>query len=494
MASPILDYRGKYDGPQIDEAIRRALLINDPEHIPTNVYVSVDEENWILKISLGDAEQNIFADAEVDLPLESMVVNAEYSNGNIVLKLQNGNETAPIPISALINGLVNESRTIAELDLKDDITIKELRDKLDVYTTASVDQLIEELEDTINDRLNDIDGDIDKLYTDVEQNKTDILSRLPWRYGTASANENTNKWYRLGRFETTTRNNTFNSILLVHDRKGRENGILTITIEKKNNAETDIPSAFDSEIKGEWISAETQTNSTFQKRNNFVIVAWVEDTKLICELWCKINQAWNVYYALQLVNNRMATDVSKITSNPELGWVLEVTKTPYDSYPLESDTVRVIQTSDKLAEALAKINDFGNRITVLETDLSTYTIKEVVDLLHGVASYSATISGTFTTNGPTTSETASTRIRTEAIVVKAGDVIRITNGSLYHMCGIWKDSMTTANNVRNDTSTITNDETLKIENDGYIVIAFRNAKNTTLSPSEFDGSITLYRN
>lgn len=176
MASPILDYRGKYDGAQIDEAVRRALLINDPEHIPTNVYVSVDEENWILKISLGDAEQNIFADAEVDLPLESMVVNAEYSNGNVILKLQNGNETEPIPISALINGLVNESRTIAELDLKDDITIKELRDKLDVYTTASIDQLISDLENTINSRLDSIDADVDKLQADVEQNKTDISS------------------------------------------------------------------------------------------------------------------------------------------------------------------------------------------------------------------------------------------------------------------------------------------------------------------------------
>ena len=128
------------------------------------------------------------------------------------------------------------------------------------------------------------------------------------------------------------------------------------------------------------------------------------------------------------------------------------------------------------------------------TDCSIYALKEIVDLLHGATSYIATISGTFTSNGPTTSETTTTRIRTDVIVVKAGDVIKITNGSLYHMCGIWKDSISTANNIRNDTSTITTDETFRIENDGYIIIAFRNKENTTLSPSEFDGSITLYQN
>lgn len=174
--TPILNYKGKYDGPEIDRAVELALNLENPESCPYHVYVSLSQPDYILTVGLGDVEGNIFNHAEIDLPLESMVVNATYSNGSIVLHLQDGTSTEPIPISALIAGLVSETRTIAGIDLRDDITPKELRDALDVYTKDSVDQLVTDLENTINETLNDLSELTSEHDVQIEKNTSDIAS------------------------------------------------------------------------------------------------------------------------------------------------------------------------------------------------------------------------------------------------------------------------------------------------------------------------------
>lgn len=179
--TPILNYKGKYDGPEIDKAVELALDLENPKSCPYYVHVSLSQPDYVLTVGLGDAEGNPFNYAEIDLPLESMVVNATYSNGNIILHLQDGTTTEPIPISALIAGLVSETRTIAGIDLKDDITQKELRDALDVYTKDSVDQLVTDLENTINETLNEMKQSLDDLSeltsehdTQIKKNASDI--------------------------------------------------------------------------------------------------------------------------------------------------------------------------------------------------------------------------------------------------------------------------------------------------------------------------------
>lgn len=161
--TPILNYKGKHDGPEIDKAVELALGLENPKSCPYYVHVSLSQPDYILTIGLGDAEGNLFNHTEIDLPLESMVVNATYENGNIILHLQDGTSTEPIPISALIAGLVSETRTIAGVDLKDDITPKELRDALDVYTKDSVDQLVSDLEDRINETLDEMEKSLNDL-------------------------------------------------------------------------------------------------------------------------------------------------------------------------------------------------------------------------------------------------------------------------------------------------------------------------------------------
>lgn len=181
--TPILNYKGKYDGPEIDKAVELALGLENPESCPYYVHISLSKPDYVLTIGLGDAEGNPFNHAEIDLPLESMVVNATYENGNIILHLQDGTSTEPIPISALIAGLVSETRTVAGIDLKDNITSKELRDALEVYTKDSVDQLVSDLEDTINETLDEMEQSLNDLNeltsehdTQINKNKSDILT------------------------------------------------------------------------------------------------------------------------------------------------------------------------------------------------------------------------------------------------------------------------------------------------------------------------------
>lgn len=172
--TPILNYKGKYDGPEIDKAVELALGLDNPKSCPYYVHVSLSQPDYVLTIGLGDSEGNLFNHTEIDLPLESMVVNATYENGNIILHLQDGTSTEPIPISALIAGLVSETRTIAGIDLKDDITQKELRDALDVYTKDSVDQLVSDLENRIDETLNDLSELTSEHDTQIKKNTSDI--------------------------------------------------------------------------------------------------------------------------------------------------------------------------------------------------------------------------------------------------------------------------------------------------------------------------------
>lgn len=176
--TPILNYKGKYDGPEIDKAVELALGLDNPKSCPYYVHVSLSKPDYVLTIGLGDSEGNLFNHTEIDLPLESMVVNATYENGNIILHLQDGTSTEPIPISALITGLVSETRTIAGIDLKDNITPKELRDALDVYTKDSVDQLVSDLEDRINETLDEMKKSLNDLSDLTSEHDTQIKKNI----------------------------------------------------------------------------------------------------------------------------------------------------------------------------------------------------------------------------------------------------------------------------------------------------------------------------
>lgn len=93
--------------------------------------LSIDS-NYVMTISLKNKAGEVLDSKHIDFPIESMVVNATYADGVVTFTLQNGN-VLDVDISDLVRGLVPTSRTIAGVDLADDITAEELKDALGMY-------------------------------------------------------------------------------------------------------------------------------------------------------------------------------------------------------------------------------------------------------------------------------------------------------------------------------------------------------------------------
>lgn len=105
----------------------------------TEIGLSIDTSTYKMILELKDNNGATLSNKEIDFPIESMVINASYSNGTLTLALQNGT-TLDVDISSIISGLVPDTRTIADLDLKDNITATELRTALNVASGAEVNQ------------------------------------------------------------------------------------------------------------------------------------------------------------------------------------------------------------------------------------------------------------------------------------------------------------------------------------------------------------------
>lgn len=96
--------------------------------------VSMDDY-YVLTISLKNKAGDVLSSKSVDLPIESMIIDVDYADGVLILTLQNGN-TVNVSIIDIVRGLVPETRKIAGIDLKDDITAEELKTALDIYDST----------------------------------------------------------------------------------------------------------------------------------------------------------------------------------------------------------------------------------------------------------------------------------------------------------------------------------------------------------------------
>lgn len=94
------------------------------------------DSDYVMTIELKNASGNVLSTQNIDFPIESMVVNASYADGELTLTLQNGQELT-VDISSIVNGLVNDTFTIAGIDMKDNITKEELASALGVPTKIS---------------------------------------------------------------------------------------------------------------------------------------------------------------------------------------------------------------------------------------------------------------------------------------------------------------------------------------------------------------------
>lgn len=123
-------------------AILPVYTINESDSIfGTNISLNIDNSTYTMTFELKNNKGEILSSKEIDFPIESMVVNAKYNENNktLTLILQNGNNI-DVDISSIISGLVPDNRTIAGLNLKDDISDAELRNAINVQNGAEVNQ------------------------------------------------------------------------------------------------------------------------------------------------------------------------------------------------------------------------------------------------------------------------------------------------------------------------------------------------------------------
>lgn len=104
----------------------------DPNDYAANFSMWVDDK-YDLNITLYNTNGEELVSKALDIPIESVVVNAEYDakTDEIILHLQNGN-TVRVNIRDVVHGLVPDTRTVAELPLRADISVQDLKNKLGI--------------------------------------------------------------------------------------------------------------------------------------------------------------------------------------------------------------------------------------------------------------------------------------------------------------------------------------------------------------------------
>lgn len=99
--------------------------------------LSINNSTYEMTLSLLNASGTVLDTKTVDFPIESMIVDATYKDGIITMTLQNGN-VLPVDVSTLVSGLVQNTFTIAGIDMTDDITAKELKTALELNNVPNV--------------------------------------------------------------------------------------------------------------------------------------------------------------------------------------------------------------------------------------------------------------------------------------------------------------------------------------------------------------------
>jgi len=138
--------------------------------------ISINPTTYVMTISLKSPNGQTLSNAAVDLPLETMVIGATYSDGKLHLTLKNG-ETLDVDISDIISGLVPNSRTINGKELSTDITLT-ATDVGALPNTTPIPTKTSQLENDSN-YLSEIPSE---YITETELNSKGYLSSIPDEY------------------------------------------------------------------------------------------------------------------------------------------------------------------------------------------------------------------------------------------------------------------------------------------------------------------------
>lgn len=164
------------------------------ENTPCYMNLVLDTSTYKLYVDLTSVTGKFIARSNtIDLPIESMVVNASYSTGYLRLELQSGN-TLDIGIAEIIDGLVNETDFESfQMDINGEIAnLQNGITGLDRYATENINNLqdrVSELEENsgsnltveqeVNNSTNPVSSKAVKEVTDELAIKYEKLENMP---------------------------------------------------------------------------------------------------------------------------------------------------------------------------------------------------------------------------------------------------------------------------------------------------------------------------
>ena len=132
--------------------------------------MSINPQTYVITLSLKDKNDNILSIQSVDLPLETMIISASYSNGILTFTLKNG-QTLEVPISDLISGLVStDTFNQAVQGLSNRITTIE-NDYLKASDKTELQNQITSINSNLQEQsfnLNLLDKNLEEIYSKQE--------------------------------------------------------------------------------------------------------------------------------------------------------------------------------------------------------------------------------------------------------------------------------------------------------------------------------------
>ena len=215
------------------------LNITDSSLIGNRINVSLNTTTYVMTISLLNSSDEVLSTANVDFPLESVIVNGSYSNGTLTLELQNGT-SIPIDISSIVNGLVPTNRTINNKPLSSNITLT----AEDVGALPNTTVIPSSTSDLTNDSNFVSDSSYvhtDNNYTTTEKNKLAGIEAGAQANPTSLSELAEDSTHRLvSDTEKTTWNNKANSIDLtakLNINQGTSNSGKILQVNSSGNIE-----------------------------------------------------------------------------------------------------------------------------------------------------------------------------------------------------------------------------------------------------------------
>lgn len=112
-----------------DDAVPKKLFDDTLAKHGAYIGFDIDPTTFIMTLQLKNYGGTVLDTKSIDLPLETMIIGASYSNGTVYLTVKGEEEPLAVDISDLIDGLVNEqtfNEEVQRLDRRVDLTIKDI--------------------------------------------------------------------------------------------------------------------------------------------------------------------------------------------------------------------------------------------------------------------------------------------------------------------------------------------------------------------------------